>query len=306
MGAAVALGDVVGERQHRLVVAVVPPHRDLDADPATLAGDEDRFRGDGGLAAVEVFHELAHAAFVEQLGVDRLGRTVVFQDDADAGVQERKLAQAVFQRSDMVVEVEERAGLAVLAGRGEEPNLGPRLARGVAHDAQVFNRVAVFEPGVVFLAIAPDPQFQPFRQRVHDGNADAVQPARDLVAVLVELPARVQLGHDDLGRAHAFGRVHADGDAASVVTHRHAAVGVNLDMDIVGMTGQRLVDAVVHHLVDHVVQTRPVVGVADIHAGPLANGLQSLENLDGFGAVCVRLHGSCAHASFILPLTSMI
>src|SRR5574340_318827 len=36
VGAAVALRDVVGEAQHRLVVAVVPLHRDLDADRRAL------------------------------------------------------------------------------------------------------------------------------------------------------------------------------------------------------------------------------------------------------------------------------
>ena len=138
-----------------------------------------------------------------------------------------------------------------------------------------------------------------------------MQTARHLVGVaaligVVEFSARVKLGHDDLGGRNPLFLVDIDRDAATVVAHRNAVIGVNFHMHIVGMTGQRLVDAVVHDLVDHVVQTRPVVGVADIHARPLANGFQSLENLDGFGAVCVRLRGGCAHASSILPLTSMI
>jgi hypothetical protein len=37
MRAAVALRDVVGEAQHVLVVAVVPPHRDFDGDAVLLA-----------------------------------------------------------------------------------------------------------------------------------------------------------------------------------------------------------------------------------------------------------------------------
>ena len=53
----------------------------------------------------------------------------------------------------------------------------------------------------------------------------------------------------------------------------------------VGMAAQRLVDGVVDHLIDHVVQARPVIGVADIHARPLAHRIQALENLDGIGAV---------------------
>jgi hypothetical protein len=42
MRAAVALRDVVGEAQHVLVVAVVPPHRDFDADAVALGADGDR------------------------------------------------------------------------------------------------------------------------------------------------------------------------------------------------------------------------------------------------------------------------
>ena len=44
-----------------------------------------------------------------------------------------------------------------------------------ADDAQMLDRVAVFKAGVMFLAIAPDAQFQPVRQRVHHRDADAVQ-----------------------------------------------------------------------------------------------------------------------------------
>ena len=63
---------------------------------------------------------------------------------------------------------------------------------------------------------------------------------------------------------------------------------------------QRLVDAVIHDLVDHVVQARPVVGVADIHARPLAHGLQALENLDGIGAVFLGRAGGFSHAVGVL------
>jgi hypothetical protein len=49
------------------------------------------------------------------------------------------------------------------------------------------------------------------------------------------------------------------------------------------VASQRLVDGVVDDLVDHVVQARAVIGVADIHAGALAHRLQALENLDAGG-----------------------
>ena len=65
----------------------------------------------------------------------------------------------------------------------------------------------------------------------------------------------------------------------------HGAVGIERHDDLGGVAGQRLVDGVVDHLVDHVVQARAVVGVADIHARPLAHGVEALEDLDRFRAV---------------------
>ena len=53
------------------------------------------------------------------------------------------------------------------------------------------------------------------------------------------------------------------------------------------MAGQNLVDGVVHDLVDHVVQTRPVVGVADVHAGAFADRVEPFQHLDAVGAVVV-------------------
>jgi hypothetical protein len=64
----------------------------------------------------------------------------------------------------------------------------------------------------------------------------------------------------------------------------------------VAWPGEHLVDAVVHDLVDHVVQARAVVGVADIHARALAHGIQALENLDGIGAVGGGRGGRVGHA----------
>ena len=53
----------------------------------------------------------------------------------------------------------------------------------------------------------------------------------------------------------------------------------------------RLVDRVVDELEDHVVEAREVVGVADVHAGALADGLEPLEELDRVGGVGVLLIG---------------
>ena len=63
----IALRDVVGKGQHHFIVTVIPPHRGFDGDTVTLSGDENRFGDHRGFRAVEITHEFAHAAFVEQI-----------------------------------------------------------------------------------------------------------------------------------------------------------------------------------------------------------------------------------------------
>jgi hypothetical protein len=131
------------------------------------------------------------------------------------------------------------------------------------------------------------------RQGVHHGDAHAVQATRHLVGVLVELTARVELGHDDLGGRDALAGMDVGGNAAAVIRDRHGAVGIEGHGHFRGVAGQRLVDGVVHHLVDHVMEARAVIGVADIHARPLADGIEALEDLDGFGAIGIGIHVRC-------------
>ena len=142
---------------------------------------------------------------------------------------------------------------------------------------------------VMFLAVAPDAQVQEFRQGIDHRHADAMQTAGHLVGVLVELPARMQLGHDNFGGADAFFLVNAGGDAAAIVAHGAGAIGVELHVNAVGMPGQGLVHRIVHHFIDHVVQARAVIGIADIHAGALAHRIQALQHLDAVGAIFVHI-----------------
>jgi hypothetical protein len=75
-----------------------------------------------------------------------------------------------------------------------------------------------------------------------------------------------------------------DRDAAAVVADGDGVVGVQLHLDAAGVAGHRLVHRVVEDLGHQMVQ-RAFVGAADIHAGPLADGLQPLQHLDGGGVV---------------------
>ena len=284
MGAAVALRDVVGEAQYVLVVAVVPPQRGLDADAVGFRAHHDRRRHDRLLVAVEIFDEFLDAAVIMHLLalLDRVAH--VREHDVDAGIEEGELAQPVLQRRKIVFDVLE--GL----GRGQESHFRAAFARGVADDLQRRHRIAMGELDVVLLVVAPDAQAELAGERVDDGDADAVQAAGNLVGVLVEFAAGMELGHDDLGRRDAFALVDVDGNAAAVVAHGHRIVGVEDDVDLRRVTRQRLVDRVVDDLIDHVVQAGTVIGVADIHARPLADGIEALQNPDRFRIV-IACHG---------------
>jgi hypothetical protein len=67
------------------------------------------------------------------------------------------------------------------------------------------------------------------------------------------------------------------------------------DADAVAVAGEGLVDGVVDDLVDEMVEA-PRAGRADVHAGPLANRFQALEDGDVLGAV----GGGRSAAGFVL------
>ena len=286
MRAAVALRNVVGERQHVLVIAVVPPQRGLDDDAVALALDQHRLVDERRLGAVEIAHERFQAAFVVKLLAPGLGVARVGQHDAHAGIEEGEFAQAMLDRRE--IELDHGEGL----GRRRERDLGSALRPAVdhrrrTHDLQRRDRVAVGETDDVLQPVAPDAQDERRRQGVDDRDADAVQAAGNLVGVLIELPAGVELGHDDLGRRDPLLLVNTGRNAAPVVGDGAGAVGVEGHRHEFRVAGQRFVDGVVDDLVDHVVKAGAVVGVADIHARPLAHRLEPTQHLDRIRPVAV-------------------
>ena len=300
MGAAVALRDVVGEAEDVLAVAVVPLHRDFARDrrvlvAVLLAGGIEDVRVQHLLAGVDELDEALDAAGEGEVVV--LVVALVDQADADAVVQEAQLAQALGE--DVVVEVDVREDLEV----GQEVDLGAALL-GLADDlhrrdldAVLLDDLAILRDALAKLhvvrhAVAPHRQAQPLRQAVDATDADAVQAARDLVAVLVELATGVQLGQRDLGgralRLVLVVHLDAGRDAAAVVGDGDRVVGVDRDDDVVAEARQRLVDRVVDDLEHEVVQAGAVGGVADVHAGALPHRFQALEDLDRALAVSCR------------------
>ncbi len=75
------------------------------------------------------------------------------------------------------------------------------------------------------------------------------------------------------------------GDTASIVFHRHRTVGVERHKNLVCVACQSFVDGVVHHLVNHMMQARAIVGVADVHARAFAHGIETFKHFNAVGTV---------------------
>ena len=148
---------------------------------------------------------------------------------------------------------------------------------------------------------AVDVDVHPGGQRVDDRQADAVQAAGGDVGAAAELAAGVQLGGDHLDAGQPGLGLLVGRDAAAVVVDLDRVVGVQRHLDAVRGAGQRLVHAVVDDLPQAVHQAAGV-GRADVHAGPLADRLEALEDQEVCGVVRVVVAGAATRRTN-LPAT---
>ena len=262
-----ALGrvDVVREREDRLDVRVVPLHRDLDGALVALALEVHDVLVHRVLRLVDVRDEVPDPALVVEL-VGPAAGALVADDDAQPAREERGLAQALEKRRGVELgllehlrvgqERDGRAGL-VLPGHADCRHVGCGLASR--------------ELLAVDLPVAPHLRHEPLGERVHDRHADAVQTSGDLVAVAAELAAGVQLRQNDRECRQSLLGNHVDGDARAGVANGHRVVRMDRHVDQVVAARERLVDRVVDHLVDEVMQAagarRP-----DVHPGRRRTG----------------------------------
>jgi len=238
------------------------------------------------LRLVEVLDELADPALVLERLLAALAALVGERDD-EAGVEERELAKTA--REDVVAVLRDREDLRIRL----EGDLGAGLVR-LTDDGDRRGRSAPSVLLEVDLAGALDLELEPFAHRVDRAHADAVETGGDLVARVVELPARVEDGHHDFGHVDVATEllrlllVPSDRDASAVVLDRDRAVEVDRHVHAGAVAGQMLVDRVVDDLPNEMMQTGPVVDVADVHAGALTNRLETFEDGDALAAVVGR------------------
>ncbi len=93
-----------------------------------------------------------------------------------------------------------------------------------------------------------------------------MQAAGDLVAVATELAARVQLRQNDRQCRKTLVCDHIDRDAGTGVANGDGVVRMDGDVDEIVAAGERLVDGIVDHLVDEMVEA-PGPRRPDVHPG---------------------------------------
>ena len=120
---------------------------------------------------------------------------------------------------------------------------------------------------------------QSFGKKVDARHTDAVQSARNLVSVRIELSAGVQLGHDDFGGGLPFFLHHVHRNAAAVINHRDRVVEVNHHFNRVAITCQRFIDRIINNFVNQVMESQ-LAGRSDVHRGPFAHGFATFKNGD--------------------------
>jgi hypothetical protein len=323
VGAALGRGDHVDERAHLGVVGGVPPHRHVDGElPLDLLGRhvplvvEQRHRlGEGvgplqpkdvgdGLAVGEELDELRDAAVVAELLLHHLRGPLV----ADHQLEPRHDVGGLAGAADQAVHLEPGVLGEDLAVRpepdpGARPPLrdpralageaGPGRERGSRAVAVEDARHAALEREPLLRGRAVDVDVHPRGEGVDHRQADAVQATGGDVGAAAELAARVQLGGDHLHAGQPGLGLLVGRDAAPVVVDLDGAVVVERHLDPARDAGEGLVHAVVDDLPQAVHQA-PRVGGADVHAGPLAHGVEALEDQEVrcvVGVVCRCCHG---------------
>ena len=129
------------------------------------------------------------------------------------------------------------------------------------------------------LALTANSQLQRRGQRINNRHTDTMQATGNLIGIIVKLPASMEHRHDHFSGRHTL-LVLLSGDTATIVGDRHGFIGVDHNVNLTAMSRQGLVDAVVNEFKDHMVQSRAIVGVADVHPGSLPHSIQALEDLN--------------------------
>ena len=104
----------------------------------------------------------------------------------------------------------------------------------------------------------------------------------------------MQHRHDHFGCRTAFLLVDINRNPSPIITDRDGFIAVDENTHVRAIPGERLVNSVIDDFEHHVVQSGPIIRITNVHAWPFADGIKTLQNLDGtavvIGSLCVVGH----------------
>ena len=250
--------DVVGVGAHVFGIAVVVLQGNIDVDSVLRPDDRHDFRKQRSFSAVQPGDIFDQPPGVAVFLV--LPRTLIAELNADSLIEKGQLLQPLLQRVEHEFRI--RKDLAI----GLERDFRSRRLRGSQplQAAGHFAAGKLHHPHMLFPA---NFDFEPFRERVDDRNAHPVQTAgaRFVTPLPVEFSPRADFSeHNFDGRTIVHFGHRADGNAAAIVGDGGAAVGVDAHGNQPGESVHGLVDRVIDHFIDQVMQP-PQSRVANVH-----------------------------------------
>ena len=277
MHAALGRPHVVGKAHHELVVAVVVLHGDLRTGVPLGARHIDHVLKDGCLVPVGPADELPDAALEAHDVLFFLLFPVIGNGNGKTGVQEGLFPHPLVENFVVVNKGVEHLGVRL------EGDLRAGVVR-LTHDLHFLGDVAPGELHFIDVAVFMHPHPQPLGQGIDHRRAHAVQAAGDLVSSAAELTAGVQHGIHDLQCGPPGLGLDIHGDTAAVIGNGDGIAGIDGHGNMLAVSGQCLINGVVHDFVDQMMQTGGRRG-ADIHTGPLADCFQPFQHLDLLRAI---------------------
>ncbi len=292
VSAAVTVRDRVGETENLIVVGIVVLENHVGKNivgrlfavviqfDRALSVENDRFVVDDGLVFAQLNDELLNPLGVVKRILSGGFGTLVFQFDREARVQERQLTKAGRQPVEL-----EFDGIDENRRIREKGNHRTGFTRiDFADHMQRFRGFPAFEADQMDFSIAHDFSFEPIGKRVDALCTDPVKTTGVFISALAEFPACVKIGEHELNGGHAEFFVHVDRNAPAIVRDRNRTIDVNRNFDQAAIACEVLVDRVIQHFENAVVEAT-LIGIADIHAGPLADGFQALQLVNLRGAI---------------------
>ncbi len=102
-----------------------------------------------------------------------------------------------------------------------------------------------------------------------------MQATGNLIGVIIKFSARVQNRHDNFRSRLAFLGMDIHRDAATIIGYGNRVIRMQDNINAITVPSQRFIDSVIHHFENHVMKAATVIRVSDVHAGALADRIQT-------------------------------